>query len=131
MTEDCKRLVTELRRGKQPQDYLFTRANGEAVRDFRGAWGTLIEAAKLPGLIFHDLRRSAVRNMIRRGVPQKTARQISGHKTDSVFSRYNIVSEADIAEAARKIEEGAKAAIQGLIHSSFIVEPSSEAAKRA
>lgn len=60
--------------------------------------------------------------MIRRGVPQKTAREISGHKTDPVFSRYNIVSEADIADAARKIEEGAKAAVQNSIHSSFIVE---------
>jgi len=42
--------------------------------------------------------------MIRRGVPQKTARQISGHKTDAVFNRYNIVSEADIADAVCKIE---------------------------
>ena len=55
--------------------------------------------------------------MIRRGVPQKTAREISGHKTDAVFSRYNIVSEADIRDAARKIEEGARA----VIHSSFTV----------
>lgn len=60
--------------------------------------------------------------MVRRGVPQKTAREISGHKTDSVFSRYNIVSEADIADAAKKIEEGAKAAsasntVSGSIHS--------------
>jgi integrase len=130
LTEDCKRLVTELRRGKQPEGHLFTRADGEPVRDFRGSWEALVSAAKLPsGLLFHDLRRSAVRNMIRRGVPQKTARQISGHKTDSVFSRYNIVSEADIADAARKIEEGAKAAM-GSIHSSFIVEPESETTEK-
>ena len=64
--------------------------------------------------------------MIRRGVPQKTAREITGHKTDAVFSRYNIVSGADIADAARKIEEGAKAAVSGSIHSSFIVAPESE-----
>jgi len=130
LTEDCRRLVTELRRGKQPEDYLITRGSGEPVRDFRGAWDVLVAEAKLPGLLFHDLRRSAVRNMIRRGVPQKTAREISGHKTDSVFSRYNIVDEADIADAARKIEEGAKAAIQGSIHSSFIVETESETAEK-
>jgi len=59
--------------------------------------------------------------MVRRGVPQKTARTISGHKSDSIFSRYNIVSEADIQDAARKIEAGAKA----IIHSSFIVAPES------
>ena len=50
---------------------------------------------------------------------QKTARTVSGHKTDSVFSRYNIVSDADIRDAARKIEEGAQAAVSGSIHSSF------------
>jgi len=65
----------------------------------------------------------SVRNMIRRGVPQKTARTVSGHKTDAVFARYNIVSEDDIRDAARRIEEGAKAAVSGSIHSSFIVAP--------
>jgi integrase len=128
LTEECRKLVTELRRGKQPEDFLFTRANGEVVLDFRATWDSLTAAAGVPGLLFHDLRRSAVRNMVRRGVPQKTAREISGHKTDAVFSRYNIVSGADIADAARKIEEGAKAALQGSIHSSFTVEPQSEPA---
>src|SRR5215470_1940931 len=55
--------------------------------------------------------------MIRRGVPQKTAMKVSGHKTDAIFSRYNIVSEADLRDAVRKIEQGAKAQI----HSSFTV----------
>jgi len=128
LTEECRLLVTELLRGKQPVDFLFTRANGQVVRDFRRTWGLLTEAAGVSGLLFHDFRRSAVRNMIRRGVPQKTAREISGHKTDAVFSRYNIVSGADIADAAKKIEEGAKAAMQGSIHSSFIVEPKSGSA---
>src|SRR5215469_2437629 len=77
----------------------------------------LTEAAELPGLLLHDFRRSAVRNMIRRGVPQKTAMKVSGHKTDPIFSRYNIVSEADLRDAVRKIEQGAKAEI----HSSFTV----------
>jgi hypothetical protein len=84
------------------------------VRDFRKTWEALVNAAGVSGRLFHDLRRSAVRNMIRRGVPQKTALTISGHKTDTVFSRYNIISEADIQDAARKIEEGAKAAVQRL-----------------
>jgi integrase len=71
LTEDCKRLVTELRRGKQPEDFLFTRANGEPVRDFRGAWEALIEAARLPALLFHDLRRSAVSALVRHDSPGK------------------------------------------------------------
>jgi integrase len=126
LTETCRLLVTELRREKHPEDFLITRANGEPVKDFRETWELLVSAAGVPGLLFHDLRRSAVRNMVRRGVPQKTAREISGHKTDAVFSRYNIVSEADIRDAAHKIEEGAKAAVSSSIHSSFIVEPQRE-----
>ena len=122
LTEECRLLVTELRKGKQPDDFLFTRENGEPVRDLRGTWEALVTAVNLPGLLLHDFRRSAVRNMIRRGVPQKTARTISGHKSDSIFSRYNIVSEDDIREAARKIEQGAKAVTQ----SSFIVEGQEE-----
>jgi len=84
----------------------------------RKTWDPLVKAAGLPGLLLHDFRRSAVRNMVRRGIPQKTARTISGHKSDSIFSRYNIVSEDDIRDAAKKIEAGAKA----VMHSSFTVE---------
>jgi integrase len=120
LTEECRLLVTELRKGKQPDDFLVTRESGEPVRDLRGTWAAITEEAKLPSLLLHDFRRSAVRNMIRRGVPQKTAREISGHKTDSVFNRYNIVSEADLQDAARRIEAGAKTVV---MHNECTVEP--------
>ena len=115
-------LVTELRKGKQPEDFLFTRNVEPVYGSLRGTWEELVKAAGLPGLLLHDFRRYAVRNMIRRGVP--TAREISGHKTDAVFNRYNIVSVADLQDAAKKIEAGAGA--KPVIHSSFIVEGQEE-----
>ena len=55
--------------------------------------------------IFHDCRRSAVRNMVRAGVNPDIARQISGHKTGSIFSRYNIISETDLRQAIQKTSD--------------------------
>jgi hypothetical protein len=56
------------------------------------------------GLIVYDLRRSAFRNLVNAGVPEKVAKMVSGHKTRSVFDRYHMVSADDITNAMRRLE---------------------------
>src|SRR5581483_936703 len=85
-------------------EFVFHR-NGRQVVEFRREWKAACMAAHLTGRIFHDFRRTAVRNMIRAGVPQSVAMSISGHKTVSMFNRYNITSAADKLEALRRTAE--------------------------
>jgi len=123
MNAKMKELFLELVRGKNDDDQVFTRPDGSVVVDFRDDWYALCVAAKLGryvpakgkdgetynkyvGLNPHDFRRSAIRNMLRRGVGEKVSMTISGHATRSILDRYNLVDGTDLYEAARKIEAG-------------------------
>ena len=83
--------------------WVFSR-RGEMIKDFRWAWDEACNRAGVPGLQFHDLRRTAVRNMRRAGVPQVMRMKISGHKTDSMERRYNITDAEDLAIARELME---------------------------
>jgi len=82
--------------------WVFHRS-GRPIKDFRKAWKIACDSAGVPGMIPHDFRRTAVRNLERAGVSRSAAMKLTGHKTESVYRRYAIVSEADLAEGVRKL----------------------------
>jgi integrase len=86
--------------------------NGKPIRDIKRAWDKARIAAGIPGRMLHDFRRTAVRNLSRSGITDVVAMQMTGHKTRSVYDRYNIVSEADLKEAAEKLNRHSKTAFK-------------------
>lgn len=134
MTEHVFQVLVRCASSKKADDFVFTHDDGSPVKDFRGAWWKACiraglgrfecreckrivsegrkcsscnskKKAKYIGLRFHDLRRTGVRNMSRKGVPEKVGMLISGHRTDSVYRRYNIIDMEVLKAATAKIEE--------------------------
>jgi integrase len=111
-------MTTELRELLEAQDaarlalqkkgvicpFVFNRFNGKPVKDYYTAWRKATKAAGCPGRILHDMRRTAIRRFTRSGIAEATAMRLSGHKTRSVFDRYDIGSTADLKHAAALLD---------------------------
>ena len=88
---------------------------GKPIRKYQRAWKSACVAAGCPGLIPHDFRRTAVRNMSRAGLPDTVSMKLTGHKTRSVFDRYNVVAESDLRRGVALLAGPTKGTIQGTI----------------
>src|SRR5712692_9606886 len=103
LTGELLEMLKSERQRNPHAEFVFTQ-NGRRAGSFYKAWKSACKRAGLAGLLFHDLRRTGLRNLVRAGVPERVAMAISGHKTRAVFERYNIVSGRDLKDAARKLE---------------------------
>ena len=121
MTRDLRELLEEQkaiteklqRQCKVVCPRVFHRS-GRPIKSFRVAFRTACAGAGCPGRVLHDFRRTAVRNLVRAGIPERVAMQMTGHKTRSVFERYNIVSAGDLREAGKRLD-AATGTISGTI----------------
>ena len=105
----AQRVIRErCRRAGHVTPYVFVRVDAagrpSAIKSFRHHWRLAAKAAGVPGHVPHDFRRTAARNLVRAGTPETVAMRLTGHKTRSVFERYNIVSDGNLAAAAARID---------------------------
>ena len=96
-------VLTRRRRRQKARDPLVFRRDGVPVRVWRHALRDACQKAGVPHRLLHDCRRTAARNLIRAGVPERIAMLLTGHKTRAVFDRYNIVNEQELLTAGERL----------------------------
>jgi integrase len=101
--------IIERRKAKRRPDcnYVFHRA-GKTIKSFRRAFKAAAKEVKMPDLLPHDMRRSAVRNFRRSGLSEHEGMALSGHKTDSVYRRYDIIADDDLTAAMERVQQHVK-----------------------
>jgi integrase len=103
MSQPIREVMERRERSKREGCAFVFHRTGEALIDWRRAWQTACEAAGLPGKRLHDCRRTAARNLVRAGVPERVVMDLTGHRTRSVFDRYNVTDEEDLKRAAERL----------------------------
>jgi integrase len=90
---------------RRPDCPLVFHRSGKPVKSFRKAWDSACKEAGRPDLVPHDMRRSAVRNFRKAGIPETVGMALSGHRTNSVFKRYDIIDTEDVQAAVAKVQD--------------------------
>jgi integrase len=105
MSKPIRDVLERRRKRRLVGDRLVFKRDDATVRQWKVAWRDACRKASLPGRYLHDCRRTAARNLIRAGVPERVAMLLTGHKTRAVFDRYNIVNERELATAGTRLAE--------------------------
>jgi integrase len=103
VSQPLRQVLQRRQRRRLTSDPRVFHRDGIPVREWRTALGDACRKAKVPHRLLHDCRRTAARNLIRAGVPERVAMLLTGHKTRAVFDRYNIVNEQELLTAGERL----------------------------